>query len=416
VKKDERPYSDAEKTVDDMLEDIQDMKEMKRLGINPLVPKSLRKQKIEEAKRRPKEKPFEFRLLTPEFDARVDDPRPGDLDDMLIEGQELKKQMGRQMMDLDPRQDPGLMSKFVENIQSMPDEDLKKLYPGIAPNQARAALEAMNQTLYGDGDKREELYGPGKQFDPRDVMNLLGQASSVPNMEDMEEKVQKMMEEEVFNPVLERISPSSRMEKKKKKPETPGIGKKIAKVGAITEKALLSGRELNVMEEFKQKQEAEKAPKVREPESLDGIKPNEVLLGALLYAGIAVSFYYGGFFIFDKFNAIDVTNSAYAVQRFTGGVGNLIAATLALGLVSTSIISAGQFALFVRLVIGIQKGEIDPNKEQTIDTSAAIAKAQTSKYKKMFKYMSGDVNAGGELGARPVENKALKLLKDKLKR
>jgi hypothetical protein len=170
------------------------------------------------------------------------------------------------------------------------------------------------------------------------------------------------------------------------------------------------------MDKFTEKQKAGKPVKVEEPEDLDGIKPAEVLAGAFLYAGIAVLFYLGGFPVFDKINSFDFSSQSVGVYRLASGVANLIAASLALGVVSTSIISIGQFYLFVQLLIGIQKGEIDPNKEQSKDVSEAIAKAKTGKYQKMFSYMTGDVNAGGAMGNKPVENKALKLLNDKIKR
>jgi hypothetical protein len=125
----------------------------------------------------------------------------------------------------------------------------------------------------------------------------------------------------------------------------------------------------------------------RKPEDLNGLRPSLLLLGGGTYAVTAFLGYQFTIAAASYFNNNPLDDDMfYVVARFSGFARSVVVAMGALGTSVTTIASAGQLALAVRVAIGIATGELDPTAERE---DLYAAKKQT-KLAQMLLYMTGN--------------------------
>eukprot|EP00965_Chrysotila_dentata_P009086 295768-Pleurochrysis_carterae.AAC.1 len=129
---------------------------------------------------------------------------------------------------------------------------------------------------------------------------------------------------------------------------------------------------------------AEPAPE-KMPVDLNGIRPRDLVIGALSYAVVCVlawQFTIAAGTYFAEHPAEE--SSFYVVNRLTGLARVVVVSMGALGAGVTGIASVGQAALAVQVAIGVMKGELDPTRERVLP-----AKRKATNVEQLFAMMSG---------------------------
>mgnify|MGYP006159191257 CR=1 FL=1 len=135
-------------------------------------------------------------------------------------------------------------------------------------------------------------------------------------------------------------------------------------------------------------------PQRKEPTKVDlnGIKPQWLLVGAASYGAFSVLCWQFTQAAGQYFADNPMDSAFYVVQRLSGLARVVVIGMGALGSGVTFIAGLGQLALAVQVGIGIQKGELDPNKER-IDPYGGRKQGELEK---MLGLMMGDKNAGSK--------------------
>jgi len=138
-----------------------------------------------------------------------------------------------------------------------------------------------------------------------------------------------------------------------------------------------------------QPEPVEPAPE-RKPVDLNGIKPENLLLGAASYAAVSVLAWNFVTSSAEFFEAHPMDSAFYVVARLSAVVRVVVVAVAALGAGVTAIAATGQLVLAGRVFMGVASGELDPNAER----DDPYAGRKQSELEKMWKLMQGDKRAG----------------------
>lgn len=102
----------------------------------------------------------------------------------------------------------------------------------------------------------------------------------------------------------------------------------------------------------------------RKPVDLNGIQPYNLLIGAAAYGIFSTLAWQFTGASAQYFADHPMDSAFYVVARLSGVARVVVVGMGALGTGVSAIASVGQLALAVQVAIGIQKGELDPNKER----------------------------------------------------
>lgn len=182
-------------------------------------------------------------------------------------------------------------------------------------------------------------------------------------------------------------------EQETKKSFAPKAAREAESSQTATDAAPAASRNQQLLNEIRAMQpEPIAAQPERQAVDLNGVRPVNLVGGALAYGAFAIVAWQGTYAAANYFAENPFESSFYVVQRFSAIARVVVVSLGSLGACIAAVAAAGQLALSVQITIGIQKGELDPNAER-IDPYGGRKKGELEK---MLGFMMGDKDAGTE--------------------
>lgn len=112
---------------------------------------------------------------------------------------------------------------------------------------------------------------------------------------------------------------------------------------------------------------SDKAP---QKEDLNGVDPFQAIMSSTIPAGMAVVGYFLTSYLIDHLAVQFLDSDVYPIQRAAVVIRNLIIGMSTLATTFAGVVSLGLLGMGVAVTVGVLKGELDPNKKDTVVTKS----------------------------------------------